>query len=273
MSSQLDPVYVCPRCKESLLEFRCPSCALEFPVHDGIPCFLSGSADAPQGARRIYDQIYSHHEDVWVDQGRDEPFLAYFGALASSISRGRILEVGCGEGALLAHLQGSVKFGIDPSINALRRAMRRSAARCAVAQAERLPFPSSSFELVVSVGVMEHFEDPDAATADIRRVLVTSGCYMALIHTDMTLIERLKLKVREFIFPRFRPRALVRWILKKANHPIVQPLRRSYTIDTAKDCLERNGFALERTITRKTDPEAPLAGGHVVILIARKSPT
>src|SRR5256885_7377662 len=61
----------------------------------------------------------------------------------------------------------------------------------------RSPFPHECFDLVVAVGVMEHFEEPDVATAEIRRVLKPRGRYIALIQTDMTRIERLAVKARE----------------------------------------------------------------------------
>jgi len=264
-------MYVCPHCKEPLLEHRCRRCALEFPVYDGIPCFLVESSTAGrEPVRDIYEEIYRHHEDVWADQGRSEAFLAYLSALAASLSQGRVLEVGCGEGALLTALKARERWGIDLSLNALRRAVARSGAQCAVAQAERLPFPSSSFDLVVSVGVMEHFAEPELATAEIRRVLAPAGYYVALIQTDMSVLQRVTLKMREFLFPHFRPKALFRWVRKKVGHPIVQPLRRSYTIESARECLQRSGLSVERTLTQQTHPDAPLAGPHVVILVARK---
>jgi hypothetical protein len=118
---------------------------------------------------------------------------------------------------------------------------------------------------------MEHFADPDAATAEIRRVLVNGGHYVALIHTDMTRLQRLTLKLREFFVPRFRPMALASWIKKKFWRPIRQPLRKSYTIESARDCLERGGLVVKRILTRQTDPAAPLAGAHVVIFVAQKA--
>jgi SAM-dependent methyltransferase len=218
----------------------------------------------------MYDDIYSHHEDVWIDQGRSEGFQSYFGDLARALSTNRLLEIGCGEGTLLAALTAIHKYGIDPSIHALVRARKRSGANCAVARAEELPFASESFDLVVAVGVMEHFERPDEATAEVHRLLAPAGHYVTLIHTDMTTRNRLALKAREFLYPRPRPIALIKWMRKKIRHPIEQPLRRSYTIDTARLCLERHGLTIKRTMTLETNPEAPLAGGHVVILVAQK---
>jgi len=264
-------MYVCPTCKGPLAEFRCAACGVAFAVVAGIPCFLGDAASGSgQRLRDIYDDIYRHHEDVWVDQGRSERFLGYFSALAQSSAGERVLEIGCGEGMLLAALRGAEKFGIDPSVHALLRAQRRSSAACAVARAEELPFASGTFDLVVAAGVMEHFENADAATAEIHRVLKPAGRYVALIQTDMTRFERLIVKVREYLFPRPRPLALLRWARKKLSHRIVQPLRKSYTVEMARQCLERNGLAVTRIVTRRTDPGAPLAGDHVVILLSHR---
>jgi ubiquinone/menaquinone biosynthesis C-methylase UbiE len=264
-------MYVCPRCKGPLVDYRCANCRVSFPIIEGIPCFLTDSdGGGGQRLREIYDDIYRHHQDVWVDQGRSQPFLAYFSALARSSPHDAVLEIGCGEGMLLASLTGAGKYGIDPSVHALLRAQRRSSAACAVARAEQLPFPPQCFDLVVTAGVMEHFEDADAATAEIRRVLKPSGRYLALIQTDMKWRGRLAVKVREYLFPQFRPLALLKWLRKKLRHRIVQPLRKSYTIETARGCLERNGLEVTQLITRRSDPRAPLAGDHVVILLARK---
>jgi len=264
-------MYACPKCKTPLTELTCERCRVTYPILQEIPCFLvARPGDSGEELRRIYDDIYRHHEDVWIDQGRSEHFQSYFGELARSYSTDRVLELGCGEGILLAGLTAGHKYGIDPSVHALVRARNKSAAECAVARAEELPFPSDSFDLVIAVGVMEHFEKPDEATAEVRRVLAPAGHYVALIHIDQTARDRLALKARQFLYPRPRPAALFKWIRKKIWHPIVQPLRKSYTIDTARQCLERNGLTVKQIITRKKQPGAPLAGNHVVILVAQK---
>jgi ubiquinone/menaquinone biosynthesis C-methylase UbiE len=269
-------MYVCPKCKGELRDLCCARCAVRYPAVDGIPCFLAGDTQTTdQQIGKIYDDIYTHHTDVWLDQGRSADFQEYFGDLVRAVDHQRILEVGCGEGTLLAALPGTSKFGIDPSARALLRARGRSSAEYAVARCEQLPFPSQSFDVVVAVGVMEHFETIDAAISEIRRVLVPSGHYLALIQTDMTRSERLVLKIRQYLFPRFRPLALLRWFgkwLKKQRYPIVQPTRKSYTVDSATACLQRSGLQVMRIITRQAEPSAPLGGAHVVILICSKRP-
>jgi ubiquinone/menaquinone biosynthesis C-methylase UbiE len=225
-----------------------------------------------QAIREIYDEIYLHHEDVWIDQGRAGDFQRYFSELIGNLKHERLLEIGCGEGSLLAALPGMEKFGIDPSIHALRRARARSSGGYAIARCEQLPFPSGAFDVVVAVGVMEHFENIDAAITEVRRVLAPSGHYIALIQTDLTRTERLVLKTRQYLYPNFQPYGLVKWfgklLKKRILHPIIQPLRKAYTADSAKDCLERNGLRVTRITTQKTDPSAPLGGPHVVVLVS-----
>lgn len=264
-------IYACPECKQPLDNYFCRHCSVAYPVRDGIPCFIPDSppTDKPD-VRQVYDEIYTHHQDAWVDQGRSEEFVSYFCGLARSCTHDRTLEIGCGEGALLAALTATQKFGIDPSINALRRARSRSDAECAVARSEQLPFPSESFDLVVTVGVMEHFEDPAAATREIYRVLSRAGHYIALIQTDLSTQQRILLKFRQYVFPTFRPIQFARWVQKKLHNPIVQPFRKSHTIDSARKCIEQSSLKVIEVITRATHPSAPLAGPHVVILVACK---
>ena len=263
-------MYVCPKCKMQLTDLSCGRCGITYPCMHGIPCLIAARpGEGGEELRRIYDDIYRHHENVWIDQGRSEQFQSYFATLAGSLSTDRVLELGCGEGSILAALTAAHKHGIDPSIHALVRAQKRSNADCAVARAEELPFPSASFDVVVAVGVMEHFENPDQATAEVRRVLAPAGHYIALIHTDMTFGDRLRLKAREFLYPRPRPAAMIAWLRKKIWHPIVQPLRKSYSIATARECLERNGLKVKQIITLESHPDAPLAGSHVAIFVAQ----
>ena len=88
----------------------------------------------------------------------------------------RVLDVGCGAGAVLAHLarQGTPCVGVDLSRAMLARA-RRTGARVLAAAAESLPFPTGTFRMVVSRTTLRHVPAPDAAVWEMRRVLEPGG--------------------------------------------------------------------------------------------------
>ena len=265
--------YVCPDCKSELQDLMCVRCNVQFLEGNGIPNLLSKEARFESAAKisATYDDIYDKHSNVWEDQGRPGKFIDYCSALVATFSTGRVLEVGCGEGILLAAIKAEQKTATDISVLALRKTRERTGAECAVAIAERLPYPDGVFDAVLSIGVMEHFIDDDAAMSEICRVLQPGGVCVTLVHTAMTTGESMQQKLREFVFPRPRPIRVMRWLYKKLVHPIHQPVQNRYTAASSRACMERNGFAVERTISMQDAPPPPLGGPHVRIFVARKT--
>ncbi len=99
----------------------------------------------------------------------------------------RLLDVGCGTGALIEHLsnnRGSLRlFGVDPVSGMLAIARRKVPTSVALCQgwAEQLPFPSASFDAVVSCNVFHYLMDPTLALREMERVLRPGG---TLLVTD-----------------------------------------------------------------------------------------
>ncbi len=99
--------------------------------------------------------------------------------------QGRVLEIGAGTGANLAHYGHPGKDArvvlSEPDWAMLRRA-RRGGALAVLACAERLAFAASSFDTVVSTLVLCTVTDQARALAEIRRVLRPGGHLLLLEH-------------------------------------------------------------------------------------------
>lgn len=270
-------MYVCPDCKRPLERLYCKRCAREYTCVDGIPVLFSHDPkfqSAPAIAT-AYDSIYHERTNVWENQGKTPAFIDYFSSFLNRFRCNRILEVGCGEGFLLASLNRGEKFAVDLSIQALKMARARVEARFSLALAERLPFPSAYFDLVTSVGVMEHFLDIREATEEIRRVLRPGGRYVALTHVDLTFGERLAQKIREYVFPRPRPIRLAQWLrwrLTPRPEPDFpkQPIQNRNSTRSAKVWFEDNGLEVIDVIHTRKYPTLPLMGPWVVIYVTQK---
>lgn len=107
-------------------------------------------------------------------------------------SGGRLLEVGCGGGQLLATLASAREdlelCGIDLSPQQIGRARARTGSfgdrvRCAEGSALELPFANGGFDAVVSVGSIKHWPEPARGLAECARVL-RSGGVLAVVEAD-----------------------------------------------------------------------------------------
>lgn len=99
----------------------------------------------------------------------------------------RVLDIGCGTGALLQRLcaihPAAQLTGVEPVPEMLAAARRKLAPAVELREgwAEDLPFADAQFDLVVSCNMFHYIERPAGALAEIRRVLRSGG---QLIITD-----------------------------------------------------------------------------------------
>jgi SAM-dependent methyltransferase len=270
--------YVCPGCKTRLQQLYCADCAVQYEHVDGIPILLPPDPRLT-GVRDIaaaYDKIYRDFPNVWEErEGRTAAFIAYFAALLGRFPGRRFLEIGCGEGQLLSAVPLPERFAVELSTQAIQVARARSDASLSVALAEHLPFPTDFFDVVVSVGVMQHFLDIAAATREIRRVLRPGGVYVVLTNVSFTLWERVSSKISQYVFPRPRPVQLARWVRAKWTavgwpFPVLQPVQHEYTRRRARARLEESGLRVVDVITKQSHPDAPLSAPWVTIYITQK---
>jgi SAM-dependent methyltransferase len=90
----------------------------------------------------------------------------------------RLLDIGCGEGFLLAEARaaGMDPLGVEISLSALQLTRKRvPSVDLALAAGEFLPLARESFDAVACLGTLEHFADPSAGVREIARVTRRGG--------------------------------------------------------------------------------------------------
>ena len=143
-----------------------------------------------------YDRMpdRSHHGNLEANLD----FLQRTGVLDEA---GRVLEIGPGKGELLHHL---TQNGIDiqaVEINESYIAAARSLSsdlRLTQISDTTLPFVDESFDVVLSLDVLEHIPDTDSHLTEVRRVLKPKGRYLLQSPNKWTNIPFETIRWRSF---------------------------------------------------------------------------
>jgi len=128
-----------------------------------------------------YDRMFQYESDYWWFVGRRRLVLELLHRYAPDPPE-RILDAGCGTGAMLCDLQalGSV-VGVDLEWQALELARQRGEFPLVQARLEALPFPNECFDLITALDVLEHLPDDAPALREIWRTLQPNGLLIATV--------------------------------------------------------------------------------------------
>ena len=136
---------------------------------------FSGSAYVAPLRYRALTRFY---DLVVATTTRSREWIARVATIAAVRPGERVLDVGCGTGTLLAHLErsGGILFGVDADTEALALARSKAGAAGSVFArgfAQRLPFPEAAFDVVVSSLFFHHLgsKTKHEVLQEIRRVM------------------------------------------------------------------------------------------------------
>lgn len=93
----------------------------------------------------------------------------------------RLLDVGCGTGFILdlAHDLFQKLDGVDLTPEMLAQVTPRDNLTLTLSQAEKMPFPDDSFNVITCYSVLHHIEDLSSVFTEVRRVLKPGGIFYA----------------------------------------------------------------------------------------------
>lgn len=147
--------------------------------------------------------------------------------LAARAGTGRVLDLACGDGALLGRLPPTA-VGIDISSEELAAARPR---RTVQGRAQQLPFADASFDTVACHLAFMLFDDIERVVAELGRVLVPGGRFIALLgggptaHGDdafQSFLQLLPPSQRRFGDPRAKSEAGWRELFAGWSDPVFE---------------------------------------------------
>ena len=135
--------------------------------------------------------------------------------------RARILDAGCGSGRNMIELarHGTVT-GVELSQTSVELARARGYGEVVAGSVLEMPFPEASFDLAVSLDVIEHLQDDLAALRELRRAVAPGGALLVTV-------------------PAYQ------WLW--SGHDVINHHHRRYTRRTLETVAERAGWRQVRT--------------------------
>lgn len=196
---------------------------------------------APPSGDPSYDRVAELYDAAFSDirVRRDE-----WKWLCDHLPKGdiRMLDIGCGNGALLEALSGRIEFGegVDESAAMIERAKVRNAGRANLdfrtISGPSLPFADSSFDVAVSLMSFRYL-DWDPLLSEIKRVLRPEGIFL--------IVDMVTVPVKPGEYPRFLSDKLRALANRKQNAEFDRGLRRLVTDPAWKKMLEYNPIRSE----------------------------
>jgi len=165
---------------------------------------------APQTAAPNIDDWYNTYSGRSVLRAFDE-------LLPCSLESKNLLDVGCGVGYYFQYFRGrGVKECVGVDVGEKLLEIQRKVnpfVKNVLGSAESLPFPDECFDIVISLGLVEHFRNPQLVLHEFTRVLKRGGVLIIETPNKLNLIFTIYkiLNRRKLVWEHWRgPKDLIR---------------------------------------------------------------
>jgi SAM-dependent methyltransferase len=171
----------CPRCKSTLKEtggrYLCQNCLHSYAVVDGIPSFVDQDTALDSFDPSSFEFLFSMEQKHFWHIGRKKIILDILQKNIKDLSNSRMLEIGCGNGNVLAYLKqhNVIIEGCDIFMESLRFCRRRLPS-VPLYQADILSLPFlNEFDIVGLFDILEHIEHDEKALLEVGQTLKSGG--------------------------------------------------------------------------------------------------
>lgn len=155
-----------------------------------------------------------------------------------------ILDVGCGNGYVLAQYAkfGAKVHGIDLTETALELTRRRFeiagySGESKLTDGDKIPYPDENFDIVCSMGVLHHIENPGPMISEIFRVLRPGGRVILMLYYKYSYKYLVIMPLKRLFLPRYWGASLQQVL--NMNDGEECPLARVYTKPQVRAMLHR----------------------------------
>lgn len=155
---------------------QCPNCSLVYldpqPSSRELAAlymeeYTSSDLTAPAAVQAV----------SWIKSRLIKPYTRFLGNYVYDIPmRGRVLDIGCGNGLLLgiARRQGCSAAGVEPNVK-MAEHCRRQGFEVFAGTLEEARFPDASFDTVILSQVLEHVPSPRTTLGEVHRIARPGG--------------------------------------------------------------------------------------------------
>jgi len=167
-------------------------CSKVFPIIDNIPALVDHTSIAQNFDAAAFEFLFKMEQKHFWHVGRREIILDVLRRNVPNLMKSRMLEVGCGNGSVLAFLKnnGIEIEGGDIFTEGLTFCRQRVDS-VPLYQLDVLALPfHEEFDIVGLFDVLEHIDDDSRALTEINRALKTSGDLMLTVPAHKFLWSR-----------------------------------------------------------------------------------
>lgn len=180
-------VFYCPECKNPLEKhnesYFCPSCIRFFSVVGDIPSFVDQDKTVDSFNANAFESLFEMEQRHFWHVGRKGIILTVLKQNVPDLKNIKMLEIGCGNGNILAYLKQHEIYieGADIFLEGLNFCRKR-VSTVDLYQVDILSMPFyNTFDVIGAFDVLEHIDDDNKALEEINRALKAGGSLLLTV--------------------------------------------------------------------------------------------